>query len=218
MLIAAALAMLAGFVAVLLINTSVMSTGKKFIKKHGDFTGSHTAIVLGAYVDPDGRLCDMLADRVDTAVDLYRSGKVEKILMTGDHGLSSYDEVNGMRKYAQARGVPARDIFMDHAGFSTYDSMFRAREVFRVESAVVITQDFHLPRAVYTARKLGLEAVGLSADRHAYPESELQAYNLREILARTKAFAQLAARAKPRFLGEAIPVSGDGRATHDRED
>lgn len=130
--------------AVFVINAVIVTSGRENIVQAGSFTGAHTAIVPGAYVSPDGRLCDMLADRVSTAVDLYKQGKVEKLLMTGDHGRSSYDEVNSMRKYAEAGGVPARDIFMDHAGFSTYDSMYRAREVFRVNSAVIVTQDFHL--------------------------------------------------------------------------
>ncbi|MFZ5644091.1 MAG: SanA/YdcF family protein [Bacillota bacterium] len=171
------------------------------------------AIVLGAFVTSDGRLCDMLTDRVDTAVDLYKYGKVKKILMTGDHGREAYDEVNSMRKYAEARGVPTEDIFMDHAGFSTYDSMYRARDVFMVDAAVIITQNFHLPRAIYIARKLGIDAVGVSADRHVYAGAEI--YDYREVLARIKAFIQVMANDSPKFLGPAIPVSGDGRATHD---
>jgi len=194
--------------AVLLINAVIVTSGRKNIVQAGSFIGAHTAIVPGAYVYPDG-----LADRVSTAVDLYIQGKVEKILLTGDHGRSSYDEVNSMRKYAEARGVPTRDIFMDHAGFSTYDSMYRAREVFRVNSAVIVTQDFHLPRAVYTARRLGLQAVGISADRYVYAGTEI--YHLREIPARVKAFLQITAGSKPRFLGPAISITGDGRDTRD---
>lgn len=218
LVITGAITMLAVLLAVSTINVNIVLSGRKNIVEAGKFNGCQTAIVLGAYVSPDGTLCDMLADRVETAVELYRSGKVEKILMTGDHGSITYDEVNSMRKYAQSRGVPAGDIFMDHAGFSTYESMYRAREIFQVRSAVVITQAFHLPRAVYTARELGLAAVGISADRHNYPETELRVYEAREVLARTKAFIQLAAGSKPRFLGEVIPVSGDGRATHDMKE
>lgn len=199
--------------AVLVINAVVVKGGRKYILDKDIFAGAHTAIVLGAYVGTDGRLCDMLADRVETAVELYRQGKVKKLLMSGDHGHASYDEVNSMRRYAQSRGVPARDIFMDHAGFSTYDSMYRARDIFRVDSAVIVTQNFHLPRAVYIARKLGIGAVGISADRHHYPGSEI--YDLREVPARVKAFGQVTVNSKPRFLGGVIPVDGDGRATHD---
>jgi len=200
-------------VLILLLNMIVLNGGIKYIVEAGSFSGAHTAIVPGAYVYPDGRLCDMLVDRLETAILLYRQGKVKKILMTGDHGLTSYDEVNSMRKYAESRGIPATDVFMDHAGFCTYDSMFRAREVFQVDSAVIITQNFHLPRAVYIARQLGLPAVGLSADRHIYAGSEV--YDLREIPARVKAFAQVAFNDQPRFLGPVISISGDGRSTHD---
>lgn len=213
-LVTAAL-LVAAVCAALIINAAVAAQGKKHIVDAGSFSGAHTAIVPGAYVLPDGRLCDMLADRVETAVELYRQGKVEKILMTGDHGRTSYDEVNSMRKYAQSRGIPAGDIFMDHAGFSTYESMYRAREIFGVQSAVVVTQNFHLPRAVYTARKLGLPAVGISSDRYNYP-TEMN--EIREVLARVKAFAQVVAKTRPTFLGEAIPITGDGRATHDIPD
>lgn len=216
MVIIAAAATLLMILAVLIININIVLSGRKNIVEAGEFRGCQTAVVLGAYVSPDGRLCDMLADRVDTAVDLYRQGKVEKILMTGDHGSVSYDEVNSMRKYAQSKGVPAGDIFMDHAGFSTYESMYRARDIFQIGSAAVITQGFHLPRAVYTAGKLGIQAVGISADRHNYPGTEI--YEAREVLARIKAFGQIAAGSRPRFLGEAIPISGDGRATHDLRD
>jgi len=197
-----------------IINREVIRTGKKNISGMESFSGSQAAIVPGAYVSPDGRLCDMLADRVSTAVDLYRAGKVKKILMTGDHGRASYDEVNSMRRFAEEMGVPTGDIFMDHAGFSTYESMYRARDVFQVDSAVIVTQDFHLPRAVYIARELGIDAVGLSADRHVYAGAEV--YEYREIPARIKAFLQVKAGARPTFLGPAIPVSGDGRATHDQ--
>jgi SanA protein len=204
----------AALAAVVLINMTVLKTGREGILTAGSFAGCQVAIVPGAYVTPDGKLCDMLADRVGTAVDLYKSGKVDKILMTGDHGRASYDEVNSMRKFAEAEGVPTGDIFMDHAGFSTYDSMYRARDVFQVDSAVIVTQNFHLPRAVYIARQLGVDAVGISADRHIYAGA--QVYGYREIPARIKAFVQVAAGWPPKFLGPAIPVNGDGRATHDQ--
>jgi SanA protein len=145
---------------------------------------AQVAIVLGARVYPDGSPSPMLAD----------------------------DETNSMRRYVLARGVPAEDIFMDHAGFSTYDSMYRARDVFKVKDALVVTQGFHLDRAVYTARKLGLDATGVSADLHPY-DTLLQA-TVRDWLARYKAFFDLnATHPLPRFLGPVIPIDGDGRAT-----
>jgi SanA protein len=154
----------------------------------------------------------MLADRLETGVELYRLGKVEKLLLSGDHGTVPYDEVNAMRTYVIERGVPPEDIFMDHSGFSTFDSMYRARDVFLVTDALVVTQDFHLPRAVYTARALGLEATGVSADRRPYRDTGRLA--VREWLARCKAFLQLQVlNSRPRFLGPTIPITGDGRAT-----
>lgn len=198
----------------LAIDYYVKKEGGRYIVSPGDCTQSQAAIVPGAYVSPDGRLCDMLEDRVLTAVELYNNDVVQKIIMTGDHGRANYDEVNHMRRFAEGMGVPTEDIFMDHAGFSTYDSMYRAKEIFLVESAVVVTQAFHLPRAVYTARSLGLKSVGVKADKHVYAGAEY--YDLREIPARLKAFAQIhILRSKPRFLGETVPISGDARLTHD---
>lgn len=209
------------FILLLLILTAgavgadqyVRIKGSKYIVRLQDFTGAQAAIVLGAYVFTDGELCEMLADRIDTAVELYKDNKVKKIIMTGDHGRKDYDEVNNMRIYAEKMGVPTEDIFMDHAGFSTYDSMYRAKEIFQVDTAVIVTQAYHLPRAVYTARSLGLTAVGMEADKHIYAGAEY--YSLRETPARIKAFLEVNSHAKPVFLGEVIPVSGDGRATHD---
>lgn len=198
----------------LVIDRYIITEGRKHVVSPGECPTSQTAIVLGAYVSPEGALCAMLEDRIKTAVELYKNNTVQKIIMTGDHGKSNYDEVNHMRRYAEKMGVPTEDIFMDHAGFSTYDSMYRAREIFMVDSAVVVTQAFHLPRAVYTSRSLGLKAVGVEADKHLYAGD--QYYYFREIPARLKAFAQIhLLRSKPRFLGESIPVSGDGRLTHD---
>ena len=156
----------------------------------------------------------MLKDRVKTAVELYNSGKVSKLLMTGDNGRDDYDEVNYMRKYAESLGVPTEDIFMDHAGFNTYDSMYRARDVFNVESALIVTQEFHLSRALYIARSMGLDVKGVVADKHVY--RGLVYNEAREILARNKAFLNVSViKPKPKFLGPTIPITGDGRATHD---
>jgi SanA protein len=172
------------------------------------------AIVLGARVHPDGTPYPMLADRLDSAVALYKAGKVRKLLLSGDHGTTHYDETNAMRRYVLARGIPAEDIFMDHAGFSTYDTMYRARDVFQVTQALVVTQRFHLDRAVYTARRLGLEVTGVPADQNVYADTFK--YTVRDWLARCKAFLDLnLLHPLPRFLGPAIPISGDGRATLD---
>ncbi len=174
---------------------------------------AYTALILGAKVHGGGRLSNMLEDRVLTGLELYRQGKVEKLLLSGDHGRQAYDEVNAMRDYLLKQGVPAQDIFMDHAGFDTYSSMYRARDVFQVRDVIVVTQAFHLPRAVFLARSLGLEAVGLVADRRTYTQASRLKSAVREPLARVKSFLETLLRVKPKYLGDAIPITGDGRQT-----
>jgi len=171
-------------------------------------------VVLGALVFPDGRVSVMVADRLTTALELYQAGKAPKILLTGDHGRDDYDEVNIMRLWLEGRGVPAADIFMDHAGFDTYNSMVRARQVFMLRKAIVVTQGFHLPRALYIAQRVGIEVQGVVADRHIYASAGY--YEWREMGARLKAFGEVMIGRKPVFLGPQIPIQGDGRATHDK--
>jgi len=177
-----------------------------------DAPPAKVAIVLGARVYEDGTPSPMLADRLATGVELYKLGKVDKLLLSGDHGTTTYDEVNVMLQYCLDRGVPEEDVFTDHAGFDTYDTMYRARDVFKVTDALVVTQDFHLPRAVYIARTLGLEATGVVADIQPYAGE--WRFALREWPARVKAFFQLhVTKPGPRFLGPALPIDGDGRLT-----
>jgi len=172
------------------------------------------AIVLGAGVRADGKPSDALADRLEQALELYRAGKVRKLLLTGDHGTREYDETNGMRRFVLARGVREEDVFCDHAGFSTHDSLARARQVFGVRRAIVVTQAFHLPRALYTAQALGIEAQGVPCDRRAYQKGLW--YALRETGSRTKAFVQSGLlRCGPRVGGEPIAIEGDGRESWD---
>jgi SanA protein len=176
----------------------------------------YTAIVLGARVYDDGSLSNMMEDRMLAGMELYKAGKVKKILISGDHGRKNYDEVNTIRNHLLNHGIPPEDIFMDHAGFDTYDSMFRAREVFGVKDAVIVTQRFHLPRAVYIARKLGLDASGLAADKREYRVRSKRYSFVREIPARVKAFLDVEIfHSSPKFLGEKIPITGDGRKTVD---
>ncbi|WP_461372621.1 SanA/YdcF family protein [Candidatus Aquicultor sp.] len=213
-----ALVLVIGVVSVLVMNLVVVCGAQGHIVRSPDKAPrAPVAIVLGAKVLKSRRLSDMLADRVNAGIDLYKKGKVKKLLLTGDHGRTAYDEVNSMRKYALQRGVPAGDIFMDHAGFNTYDSMYRARDVFGVKQAVIVTQDFHLARSVYTARALGIDASGVSADRHIY--AGVVRNEAREALARIKAFIQLTiTHPRPKFLGPKIPITGDGRLTNDKND
>lgn len=170
-------------------------------------------LILGCGVREDGTPSLMLRDRLETGIALYEAGAAEKFLMSGDHGRKEYDEVNTMKYFAMERGIPSGDIFMDHAGFSTYDSMYRARDVFCVEKVIIVTQEYHLPRALYVAEKLGLEAYGVAALDVNYHG---QAYReFREMLARAKDFCTAWMQPKPKYLGEAIPVSGNGDLTND---
>lgn len=161
------------------------------------------ALVFGAGVRPDGTPSPMLADRVQSAAQLYQMGRVQKILMTGDNSRVDYNEVLAMQRYAVGLGVPASDITLDYAGFSTYDSCYRARVIFGVERAVLITQQFHLARAVYTCRQLGVDAVGLGTpDWEVYSARVVRYYTLREFLATLKALWQLhITHPLPTFLG-----------------
>lgn len=207
-----------GMAALVVVTPFVLSlcvsyTGGRHIVVPRKCPRSQAAIVLGAGVKPNGKLSDMLRDRVMTSVELYKAGKVYKLLMSGDHGKKSYDEVNAMRRFAEKEGVPTEDIFMDHAGFCTYDSMYRAKAIFKVKSAVVVTQRFHLARSVFLAHKSGIKAAGVAADKRRY--RGILRCEVREILARCQDFIRGGiVRPKPKYLGPAIPITGDGRETH----
>jgi SanA protein len=176
---------------------------------------AQAAIVLGALVyNKTGRLSPVLQDRVDTAIQLYKAGKVDRLLMSGDHGDPFYDEVNSMRAYAAQKGVPDEHIFTDHAGFNTYDTMARARRVFLVDNAVVVTNGFHLHRSVFLARQAGIRAQGVAADQHELFDASFN--DRREFLARCKAVLNVyILRPDPTFLGTAIPITGDAGLSHD---
>lgn len=198
----------------LAVDWHIDRTGSKFIVEKKDVQAADAIIVLGAYVFPDGKVSEMLEDRLNVGLELYNAGKAPKIIVSGDHGQLTYDEVNNMRKYLQDKGVKREDIFMDHAGFCTYDSLYRARDVFVVKKAIIVTQEYHLKRALYIADKLGLEATGVSSDMHVYPG--MKYYRIREIPARFKAFLQASVfHSKPKYLGKTIPVSGNGLLTDD---
>lgn len=168
-------------------------------------------LILGAGLRPDGTPSLMLEERLDEGIRLYREGLAKKLLMSGDHGKKYYDEVNAMRSYALAKGVPSEDIFMDHAGFSTYDSLYRAKAIFEVKKTVIVSQRYHLYRAFYIADRLKIEAYAAPADRRRYPGQNYR--EIREAAARAKDFFKVHLRMKPRYLGETIPISGDGNIT-----
>lgn len=206
------LVILAGL-AVLIPNLIITrSTDDHIVNDPEEAPRAQCAIVLGARVYESGTPTPMLTDRLDTGIALYKLGRVDKLLLSGDHGQKEYDEVNAMLTYVLEQGVPEEDVFTDHAGFSTYETMYRARDVFKVTTALIVTQDFHLARAVYTARTLGLEATGVVADIQPYT-NEIR-FAVRDWLARVKAFVQLhITHPGPRYLGPAIPIDGDGRLT-----
>ena len=168
---------------------------------------AEAVLIPGAALLLDGTPAPIFSDRVNAAIDLYRAGKVEKILVSGDNGTVSHNEVNPVRVLLLKEGIPAQDIFLDHAGFDTYSSMYRARYIFGVSSLVIATQSFHLPRAVFIARELGMEAYGMNAD---VGHMLLRNY-VREIFSDEKALFDLVFRVQPKFLGDPIPITGDGR-------
>ena len=172
-------------------------------------------LVLGAGLLPDGSPSLMLRERIDTGLRLYEAGAAPKLLMSGDHGREDHDEVNAMKDAALAAGIPSEDVFMDHAGFNTYDSLYRAEAIFGAERVIIVTQAYHLPRALYIASRLGLEAVGVSCDTRRYAGQTMR--DIREILARDKDFFQCVFLPEPTYLGEFIPLSGSGDATNDRD-
>ena len=171
-------------------------------------------IVLGCLVRDDGTLSGMLQDRVQRGIELYFNESAKKLLMSGDHGQESYDEVNAMKQYAIENGIPSEDIFMDHAGFSTYESIYRAKEIFKADKIIIVTQEYHLYRSLYIAEKLGIEAYGVASDLHEYGGQDVR--DAREVLARCKDFATSIFKPKPTYLGEEIPISGNGDVTNDK--
>ncbi|RIK39668.1 MAG: hypothetical protein DCC55_17570 [Chloroflexi bacterium] len=164
------------------------------------------AIVFGARIYSSGRLSAMLSDRVDTAIDLYQAGKVEKLLMSGDNQYANYDEPGAMMAYAIARGVPVEDIQPDYGGRRTYDTCYRAKAVFQVNSAILVTQRFHLPRALFLCDQLGIDVVGVAADRRTYAPRSIAYSESREIPALFAALIDVIRRAPPPVLGEPIPI------------
>ncbi|WZL81446.1 ElyC/SanA/YdcF family protein [Vallitaleaceae bacterium 9-2] len=170
-------------------------------------------LVLGAAVWGGTRPSPMLQDRLDKGIELYNQGASPRMLMSGDHGGQYYDEVNVMKNYAMDAGIEDSHIFMDHAGFSTYESMIRAKEVFEVDSVIIVTQGYHLSRALYVANELGLEAYGVASDPRKYNGQFYR--DLREMAARVKDFGTALLKPQPTYLGEVIPISGSGEATND---
>lgn len=171
-------------------------------------------MVLGASVEEDGSPSEALKARLDTGIRLYKAGVAPKLLLSGDNGQVEYDEVSAMKAYALDNGVPEEDIFMDHAGFSTYDSIYRADYIFCVSRMVVVSQKDHLYRVLYGCKKMGIDAQGFPAEgKDVYSSYYGSKYNIREYLARAKDFVKWIIRPEPKYLGDKIPIDGDGRQT-----
>ena len=167
-------------------------------------------LILGAGVK-DGKPKPMLRDRLLTGIELYKSGAADKIIMSGDHGRADYDEVNVMRSFALEQGVRAEDIFLDHAGFSTYDSVYRAKNIFGAENIIIVSQKYHLYRALYISEKLDVKAAGVSANLNTYG-GQLKR-DIREIIARDKDFFKCIVKPEAEIMGDKIPLDGDGSIT-----
>lgn len=192
-------------VFVVVCNLGVYLTTKDFIFDNiADVPETEIVLIPGAAVSEKGVLSPIFTDRVDTAIALYEAEKVSKILVSGDNSTLSYNEVNPVRLYLLGKGVPEADIFLDHAGFDTYSSMYRARDVFEVTAVIISTQSFHLPRAIFIARRLGLEAYGINADEGTI----LKKNYIREVFATVKAVLDLVLLREPKYLGEPIPIAG----------
>ena len=204
------------FITIFVINAYVKNLVKDRIisAEEAVSLNADCIIVLGAGVRADGTPSPMLQDRLLQGIALYNMGVSDRLLMSGDNTKKGYDEVNTMKQYAIRKGIISEDIFMDHAGISTYDSIYRAKEIFQAEKLIIVTQEYHLYRALYISDSLGVEAYGVSAAPTIYAGQKLR--EAREIIARTKDFVKCIIKPPATILGEVIPVSGDGNVTNDR--
>lgn len=201
----------------LIMNIYVISFSSQYILTPDEFAEQNVdcVMVLGAGVWGDSP-SHMLEERLNRGIEVYNSPATNRLLMSGDHGRTDYDEVNVMKSFAMQSGAASHEVFMDHAGFSTYESMYRARDVFDVKSLIIVTQEYHLYRAIYDARKLGLEAYGVAADGQYNYALDMRLYNnFRESLARCKDILWCIAEPEPTYLGEVIPISASGNLTND---
>ncbi len=205
---------LLGIVFILLLDTYIQKSTKESIYiKSTDIPKAYTCLILGAKVYNNGKPSVILKDRLDAGLELYQKHKINRFLLSGDHGTKKYDEVNTMKNYLLNKGVPLKDIFLDHAGFDTYNSLLRAKQIFNITDLTIVTQKFHLKRSLFLANKIGLKANGFIADKHIYPFAKRM--NFREKLANIKAFFEVSIHRKPKFLGNKIPITGDSSKSFD---
>lgn len=200
---------------ILIINAHVKSSvkGRIVTPDEAASMGADCILVLGAGVRDNGRPSPILVDRLLQGIELYNNGFSDRLLMSGDHGRKEYDEVNVMKQFAIDRGIASEHVFMDHAGFSTYESLYRARDIFETERIIIVTQKYHIYRALYIADKLGLEAYGVASDPRRYAGQNIR--DLREIAARVKDYFTVIIKPTPTYLGETIPINGNGDLTND---
>ena len=200
----------AGDIAYKCVGSSEISEATVDELKAGDY---QCALILGCGVYADGTPTPMLRDRLEVGISLYNSGVVPKLLLSGDHGQVEYNEIGCMYRYCLEAGIPEEDIFLDHAGFSTYDSMHRASSIFCVERAIVVTQTYHEFRALYIGESMGYEVTGISSDQQRYRGSVYR--EIREVLARDKDFFKALFKASPTYGGEQIPITGPVDKSHE---
>ncbi len=203
-------------VSILFINYYVISSVKDKIitEDKAVLLDADCILVLGAGVWDNERPSPMLEDRLLQGIELYRNGASDRLLMSGDHGRKEYDEVNVMKQFAKERNIDSEHIFMDHAGFDTYDSLYRSKEIFQADKIIIVTQKYHLYRALYIAKKMELDAYGVASNPRRYVGQEVR--DLREVLARLKDLFKVILKPEPTYLGEIIPVSGNGDLTNDQ--
>ncbi len=201
-------------IATVIINMHVCLSVKNQILTDFNKEDNYDAVlVLGAGIRGN-KPSPLLRERLDKGIDIYKSGAANKIIMSGDHGTKEHDEVNVMKSYAIENGVPSEDIFMDHAGFSTYESVYRAKEIFKANSIVIVTQEYHLYRALYIANSLKVQAVGSDASLERLGGQTYR--DVREVLARNKDFITCIYKPEPTYMGEEIPITGNGDITNDK--
>lgn len=199
-----------------IINFYIISTTKRRIIEISNIEDKDydCIVVLGAGIRKN-KPSPMLEDRLLTAIELYNNKAAPKILVSGDHEYKDYDEVNVMKNYLKENGIPSEDIFMDHAGLSSYDSIYRTKKIFKADKVIIVTQKYHLYRSLYIAKSIDLNAYGVSATKREYMNQTKR--DIREIAARIKDFLKCLIKPEPTYLGEVIPIKGNGDRTDDNK-
>lgn len=200
-----------GISYIFIVNFYIKNSTKNQFKDKEEINDVEAIVVLGASIKKDGTLSLMLKDRLDTAIEAYNSGVAPKIIMSGDHTRDNYDEVTAMKNYAKENDIDSNIIYLDHAGISTYDSIYRMKYIFKLKKIAIVTQKYHLYRALYIANKLGIEAYGIDATKKIYYGQPYR--DFREILARNKDFIKTMIKPKSKYLGITVDMNASGDLT-----